>query len=71
VADPDPQTMIDTLTTTYTSLAGQLERQMSDDSRSVLLQDLTKVREEIIYWEQRRDRSTRAGRTFTKARPTR
>ena len=71
MANPDPQTMIDALTASYTSLAAKLERQMSDDSRSVLLQDLEKVRKEIVYWEQRRDRSTRAKSTFIQARPTR
>lgn len=71
MANPDPQTMIDALTATYTTLASQLETQLSDDGRTSILQKLEDVRGEIEYWEKRRDRTTRAGNAFTKARPVR
>ena len=63
--------MIDALTATYTSLAAELATSRSAYSRSETLHKLADVRAEITYWEDRRDRATRAGQSFTQARPVR
>jgi hypothetical protein len=69
VADPDPQTMIDALTATYTSLAAELATSRSAYNRSETLNKLADVRKELEYWENRRDRATTS--SFTQVRPVR
>lgn len=71
MADPDPQTMIDALTATYESLASELATTRSAYSRTETFQKMADVRKEIEYWEERRDRATRAAQTFVQARPKR
>ena len=69
VANPDPQTMIDTLTATYETLAAEVAISRSMGGRSITMQRMEELRKQIVYWEQRRDGSTK--RAFTIARPVR
>jgi hypothetical protein len=69
MADPDPQTMIDTLTATYQTLAAEIATTRSMAARSITMRDLEDVRKQLTYWEQRRDARTK--RAFTIGRPVR
>lgn len=71
MANPDPQTMIDNLTATYTTLSTEVSISRSAFGRGQTLQRMKDIREEIDYWEKRRDQVARAGRTFVQGRPVR
>lgn len=71
MANPDPQTMIDALTATYTTLASELAISRGMGGRTITMQRMKETREEIEYWEKRRDRTDRAASTFIQGRPVR
>jgi len=67
----DAQAKIDALETIYDTLAAKNLASGSVADRNVVLLQMKDVRAEIVYWENRLNRSTRAASTFTRGRPVR